>query len=90
VRRALRPLIAVRFRITGPSAGIPDLRATLFVYRIEEGGELVPVLRRHNTYAYDFLHDRYVYPLITLFWRPGTYLLRTDSATGSSTPFSSF
>ncbi len=74
-------IIPVRFRLTGPSAGIPDLRARLFVYRIENG-ELVPVLRRHNQYLHDFLHDRYVYPLVTLFWRPGTYLLRTELGDG--------
>jgi hypothetical protein len=74
-------IIPVRFRLTGPSAGIPDLRARLFVYRIENG-ELVPVLRRHNQYLFDFFHDRYVYPLITWFWRPGRYLLRTELGDG--------
>jgi hypothetical protein len=74
-------IIPVRFRLSGPSAGIPDLRARLFVYRIEDG-ELVPVLRRHNQYFYDFVRDRYVFPLVTWLWRPGTYLLRTELGDG--------
>jgi len=74
-------IILVKFRLTGPSAGIPDLRAKLFVYRIENG-ELMPVLTHLNTYLYDPWHDQYLYPLITLFWPPGTYLLKTELGDG--------
>ena len=38
--------------------------------------------RRNQVWTYDFVHDRYAYPLVTLFWRPGAYLLRTELGDG--------
>jgi hypothetical protein len=83
--------IPVKFKLTGPSAGIKDLRATLTTARVS--GNVIDVAvaavstdasSSGNTYRYDPASQQYIFNLSTKGMKAGTWLLRTDL--GDSVP----
>lgn len=80
--------VPVKFQLTGPSSGISDLVARLYVARISDGaaGEDVPatstVADAGNLFRYDQTARQYIFNLGTRPLPAGTWRLRVDLGDG--------